>query len=249
MLIIIDCPSREYLPVLVSHSAFHEYYKGKTKCGNQVKCIIHITPYSVSQLPEYQAWINKFQEETKHVFLNETCPSQNLFLYSEKMQIVLNTFHPDIFPLSPPVIPTKFDHVPTSFVVGENLMKIHLQPPSIKQIIERVPIQHSSIEGIQKNITEDPLFQTTMSEILEETRNFQHNSPNDDELVFLGSSGATSTQYRSETCQMITIKGYGNILMDCGEGSLLQLRRAYGSEFQNIIKNLKCIFVSHKHPE
>lgn len=38
-----------------------------------------------------------------------------------------------------------------------------------------------------------------------------------------------------------------SILLDCGEGTLGQLFRLYGDRTQDLLKNLKAIYISHMH--
>lgn len=39
------------------------------------------------------------------------------------------------------------------------------------------------------------------------------------------------------------------MLLDCGEGTYGQLYRHYGSELTDILRQLKCIFISHMHAD
>lgn len=38
-----------------------------------------------------------------------------------------------------------------------------------------------------------------------------------------------------------------SILLDCGEGTLNQIRHFYGDKWIKIMKNIKCVFISHFH--
>lgn len=56
--ILVDCPTAEYIPALLSNpvlSGFQEQNSSK-----QVTLIVHISPASVSGLPEYQSWMSGF---------------------------------------------------------------------------------------------------------------------------------------------------------------------------------------------
>ncbi len=49
---------------------------------------------------------------------------------------------------------------------------------------------------------------------------------------------------------LIQIPGHGNILLDCGEGTWGQLVRSFGDEpdgVWQVMRDLKCIFLSHMH--
>lgn len=38
-------------------------------------------------------------------------------------------------------------------------------------------------------------------------------------------------------------------MLDCGEGTAQQLERRYGVETKNMLRDLKCIFISHAHAD
>jgi ribonuclease Z len=45
----------------------------------------------------------------------------------------------------------------------------------------------------------------------------------------------------------VHIPNWGNILLDAGEGTWGQLCRQYGDDVWQVLRDLKCIFVSHMH--
>jgi ribonuclease Z len=95
------------------------------------------------------------------------------------------------------------------------------------------------------------------------------------EIVPLGTGSAVPTKYRngkvyvplaidcladyyafSVSSTLIRIPGYGNILLDAGEGTWGQLARQFGSESRegeenvyDILRNTRCIYVSHIHAD
>ena len=46
---------------------------------------------------------------------------------------------------------------------------------------------------------------------------------------------------------LIQIPCSGSILLDCGEGTVGQLRRHFGEESPSILRDLRCVFISHIH--
>jgi ribonuclease Z len=70
----------------------------------------------------------------------------------------------------------------------------------------------------------------------------------DVEVTTLGTGSALPTKYRNVLANLIRIPGYGSILLDCGEGTWGQLARQFGEDgAADILRDLKCIFVSHVH--
>ncbi|PFH48651.1 hypothetical protein AMATHDRAFT_64951 [Amanita thiersii Skay4041] len=77
----------------------------------------------------------------------------------------------------------------------------------------------------------------------------------------LGTGSAMPTKYRNVSSTLITIPGWGNVLLDAGEGTWGQLVRHFGrgrgpksghatgnqDDVWQMLRNLKCIFISHIH--
>lgn len=48
------------------------------------------------------------------------------------------------------------------------------------------------------------------------------------EMVFLGTGSSQPSKYRNVCAILINLFSYGSILLDCGEGTLAQLKRRFG---------------------
>lgn len=82
------------------------------------------------------------------------------------------------------------------------------------------------------------------------------NRPGDDiEISTLGTGSAIPSKYRNVSSTVLSIpnlyKGQvGEILLDCGEGTLGQMRRKYGADgMYKLYAGLKMIFISHMHAD
>ncbi|MCO5574136.1 hypothetical protein L7F22_027916 [Adiantum nelumboides] len=70
------------------------------------------------------------------------------------------------------------------------------------------------------------------------------------EIVFLGTGSSQPSKYRNVSGIYLHLFGQGGILLDCGEGTYAQLKRRYGSEVADgILRNLKCVWISHIHAD
>lgn len=56
-----------------------------------------------------------------------------------------------------------------------------------------------------------------------------------------------SLNYRSVSGTLVQIPNRGNILLDCGEGTLGQIRRHFGSDANAVLRDMACMFLSHIH--
>ncbi|XP_015697710.1 tRNase Z TRZ3, mitochondrial [Oryza brachyantha] len=72
----------------------------------------------------------------------------------------------------------------------------------------------------------------------------------DMEITFLGTGSSQPSKYRNVTSIYINLFARGGILLDCGEGTLGQLKRRFGvSGADEVVKSLKCIWISHIHAD
>ncbi|GLJ16002.1 hypothetical protein SUGI_0265040 [Cryptomeria japonica] len=70
------------------------------------------------------------------------------------------------------------------------------------------------------------------------------------EIVFLGTGSSQPSKYRNVSSIFVNLFRKGGILLDCGEGTLAQLKRRFGvNGADDVIKSLKCIWISHIHAD
>ena len=80
------------------------------------------------------------------------------------------------------------------------------------------------------------------------TPHFQ--GPDDAIVTFLGTASAEPSKYRNVSGILVQTPNSGNLILDCGEGSLFQIYRCFPVEIaDDIILNLKAIFLSHVHAD
>ncbi|KAG2305966.1 hypothetical protein Bca4012_084806 [Brassica carinata] len=157
-------------------------------------------------------------------------------------------------------------------VSAENLLKFTLRPhgnlgidrsciPSqltssrvIDELLSEIPEISSKTEevkrlwnGLQNNKTmvEEPwLNESTVPSCLENIRR------DDMEIVLLGTGSSQPSRYRNVSAVYIDLFSRGSVLLDCGEGTLGQLKRRYGLQgADEAVRNLKCIWISHIHAD
>ncbi|XP_065866166.1 tRNAse Z TRZ4, mitochondrial isoform X2 [Euphorbia lathyris] len=95
------------------------------------------------------------------------------------------------------------------------------------------------------DMIEEPwLGQNTLPSCLENIRR------DDLEIVLLGTGSSQPSKYRNVSSIYVNLFSKGGLLLDCGEGTLGQLKRRYGVEgADNVVRNLKCIWISHIHAD
>ncbi|PIA64794.1 hypothetical protein AQUCO_00100337v1, partial [Aquilegia coerulea] len=72
----------------------------------------------------------------------------------------------------------------------------------------------------------------------------------DMEVVLLGTGSSQPSKYRNVSSIYVNLFSKGSLLLDCGEGSLGQLKRRFGVKgADDAIRSLKCIWISHIHAD
>ncbi|XP_050382334.1 tRNAse Z TRZ4, mitochondrial isoform X2 [Argentina anserina] len=94
-------------------------------------------------------------------------------------------------------------------------------------------------------MVEEPWFsENTLPSCLENIRR------DDLEIVLLGTGSSQPSKYRNVSAIHINLFSNGGLLLDCGEGTLGQLKRRYGVEgADNAVRALRCIWISHIHAD
>ncbi|XP_010465640.1 PREDICTED: zinc phosphodiesterase ELAC protein 2-like isoform X3 [Camelina sativa] len=156
-------------------------------------------------------------------------------------------------------------------ISAENLLKFTLRPhgnlgvdrsciPSrltslrvMDELLSEIPEISSKTEEIKrlwnglhsKMMIEEPwLGESTVPSCLENIRR------DDMEIVLLGTGSSQPSKYRNVTAIYIDLFSRGSMLLDCGEGTLGQLKRRYGLEgADEAVRNLRCIWISHIHAD
>ncbi|KAH8879131.1 hypothetical protein GQ53DRAFT_706268 [Thozetella sp. PMI_491] len=79
----------------------------------------------------------------------------------------------------------------------------------------------------------------------------EHDIPDrDTEIITLGTGSAMPSKHRNVSATLVRIPGQGSWLLDCGENTLGQMRRLYGTDgLADVLKDLRGIFISHLHAD
>ena len=90
----------------------------------------------------------------------------------------------------------------------------------------------------------------TSEEFLANLKKHQQDIPSKDaEVITLGTGSALPSKYRNVSATLLRVPGYGNYLFDCGEGTLGQMKRVFGEELPEVLRDLKVIWISHMHAD
>ncbi|KAG8379983.1 hypothetical protein BUALT_Bualt07G0146400 [Buddleja alternifolia] len=155
-------------------------------------------------------------------------------------------------------------------IAAENLLKFHLRPYAILGLDKTgIPNPSSSSEIIDELISEIPEIVDASKEVKQlwsESHETMTEEPwlpdslmpscledisrEDMEIVLLGTGSSQPSKYRNVSSIFINLFSKGSLLLDCGEGTLGQLKRRFGVEgADEAVRGLKCIWISHIHAD
>ncbi|KAK8274423.1 hypothetical protein V6Z11_D10G072800 [Gossypium hirsutum] len=145
-------------------------------------------------------------------------------------------------------------HIPTPMGQSQVVDELHLEIPEIADAAQHVRefwqelkesrevLPTSNDNGVM--IEEPWLTEDTLPGCLENIRR------DDLEIVLLGTGSSQPSKYRNVSSVYINLFSKGSLLLDCGEGTLGQLKRRYGVDgADKAIRNLKCVWISHIHAD
>ena len=113
-----------------------------------------------------------------------------------------------------------------------------------------------SVSEVQSQMSQDVLDEATkareiiQSEQADESAWASSILDKDAEVITLGTGSALPSKYRNVSATLIRVPSWGNILLDCGENTLGQLKRVFtADELKQVFQELKIIFISHMHAD
>ncbi|KAG0455755.1 hypothetical protein HPP92_023543 [Vanilla planifolia] len=108
-------------------------------------------------------------------------------------------------------------------------------------------------KNVKKDLTEEPLVESShlpLNAVSDVPSCLNNVSREEMEIVLLGTGSAQPSKYRNVSSILINLFSKGSLLLDCGEGTLAQLKRRFGVEgADKAVRSLKCIWISHIHAD
>ena len=256
-LAIVDLPDKSYVQPLLSRSewAVPEIMRG-------IGCVIWILGAGVIEDDNLRQFL-AINSHMKHIISSPDCSPNYLSLdRSAAAAIRLHQVDPERYPI--PI----HDNVtlPQHGSRGSNISPLTQSIPAKRGLMVQLepfigikdgdvvpPLNTAEVlESTPKDVIELARFaheELSSSDSKVETENEQLPSPNA-EIIFLGTGSATPSKYRNVSATLVRVPGSGSYLMDCGEGTLGQLKRLYTPQkLVEVFKDLKMIWISHLHAD
>ncbi|KAG5982528.1 hypothetical protein E4U55_001778 [Claviceps digitariae] len=201
----------------------------------------------------------KKHPKIKHIFCaQDTCPNMITHPGAAEVQTKLRTIDPERFPL--PNYDNKVTYPAPSagspIELGRAGKKLHLMPRLLfdDQAMAPFPDLLGAAQSVDKELivlAKAAKAEAEKPEFLARVEETEKDIPNRDaEIIPLGTGSSTPSKYRNVSGTLIRVPGIGNYLLDCGEGTLGQIRRVFDTQdVADVLRNLRCIVISHIHAD
>ncbi|KAF9915565.1 hypothetical protein BX616_005853 [Lobosporangium transversale] len=278
VVMIIECPTVEYIPSLVSSKEFNRFQHlgSEVEAGTEklrAECIVHLGGHSVLSHSDYKAWMHSFGPETQHIIANQDYCPQKLIWRSQSISCHrLSKLDPTIFPIpyhnNTPEhdLAVEFEGSPIKVQAAESMLSYKLEPSAGWDRSEVVPLldpfkDHDvGRDGAKPYLKEYyGLAEKANEEIARDIEANPEVIPGSDVvLTSLGTGSSHPAKYRNVSATLLDMQENGTFLLDGGEGTYGQMFRHFNGykrsadqaySVDNQIKNLKGIFVSHLHAD
>ncbi|KAH6897157.1 hypothetical protein B0T10DRAFT_526365 [Thelonectria olida] len=205
--------------------------------------------------------IKKFVQDhpkLKHIFsASDTCPNMISLSGPAELQTQLRCVDSDRFSL------LKYDNAIRGPALEGNQVE-HARAGSSIRLMPRLdlnstePMSFPDLLEAASSVNEEILAaaqktqgETSDPEFLRRIEEDEADIPSRDaEIIPLGTGSSIPSKYRNVSATLIRVPGYGNYLLDCGEGTLGQIRRLFGDEeTAAILRDMRCIAISHLHAD
>ncbi|KAJ8037718.1 Zinc phosphodiesterase ELAC protein 2 [Holothuria leucospilota] len=243
-MIVLECPSEDFIDSLTTNPTLQRHHQDGE--GDIPAAVIHITPPEILEDTRYQDWVNRFNPSVEHIVCNRQCNSVT-HLKSRRTCTKLNLLHPEIFPL-PTVLSSPMDSSKT-FHYAKSFERFVLKP---RMGWDREHVQTDDPLLFLDEVKDLPDFSSSLDELkvhLADKMQTLKATTRYPEVVFLGTGSAMPNRERNVSGIMLHISEQQNVLMDCGEGTFNQICRFYGDKTDEVMSNLRCIFISHRHAD
>jgi len=256
-IMILDCADEKYLNFVSNNEVIND---------DEICLYIHMANASVLNSPNYRNWMLS-KKRAEHIVLDENYPNVN-FLKVMKHQKKLNMIDTKIFPPLDEPLQRSFQILNDKLTKFEYEDQPHIVYGQTNQIVFLRPKRYLDSDKVFKLTDEANLltelknglddegrksFDETLQRVKREIS--QQRVANSGKnaypiTVFLGTGSSRPSLTRNLSGVLVKISDSANLLMDCGEGTLLQMKKLYACDKheEELIK-VKAIFVSHYHAD
>ncbi|KAJ7272678.1 hypothetical protein B0H12DRAFT_1043818 [Mycena haematopus] len=271
VLIVLDVPSAAYIPSLISsfeQSPFYAKFRStrpEDLAAFVVRTVFHLCGDGVLEDARYIEFMNGFPPTAHHIVSSREYGRDPVtFTTAAFNQLRLHQLDAEMFPVPHYSLESKkalstIPNLAANCFVMEPSLHMSVRPAGAPETgrlaAERKDYFHPAHAnpGSPELLLLSPSilqkFSETRSTVdqlaLEKTSQISKGA--DVSITPLGTASAVPTSSRNVSSTLIRIPSRGSILLDAGEGTYGQLARHFGPGVGDVLRDLRCIFVSHIH--
>ncbi|KAJ7035559.1 hypothetical protein C8F04DRAFT_1037200 [Mycena alexandri] len=266
--IVLDIPSPTYIPSVVSSFEQSPLYaklrstRPEDLAEFTVRIVFHLCGDGVLEDPRYVEFMNGFPPSAHHIISSpEYGRDPVTFTTAAFNQLRLHQLDAEMFPLPYHSLESEKElsiipNLPDNCLVMEPSIHMSVRPPGRPET-GRLPAERKDLFH-PATTSDDPellfLYPSVLEKFAEAKTKVEQEaltrkiSPGADVGVIpLGTASAVPTSSRNVSSTLIRIPSRGSILLDAGEGTYGQLARHFGPDVGDVLRDLRCVFVSHIH--
>ncbi|KNC47300.1 zinc phosphodiesterase ELAC protein 2 [Thecamonas trahens ATCC 50062] len=245
---VIPCPNAGYVDAVTRSTTLRASLAGVQKLA----LIVHLTPPAVFESPEYLSWAQSLGEGVEHMVLDGGYASNRyMFTAATRAALKLHALEASLYPkpwrcvAGGAQLP---DDLPIAAKRGDMLDTYLLSPPKKLGWVAGTQPALIDEEAIAANVA------ITLASVPPPETPAETVAPEPLQVLFLGTGAALPSKYRNVSGTLIHVTDDTRppyaFLLDCGEGSVGQLRRRYGPDgADEVLASLAFVFVSHIHAD
>ncbi|KAJ6547859.1 hypothetical protein B0H10DRAFT_2130608 [Mycena sp. CBHHK59/15] len=261
--IILDIPAPSYIPSLLDSFARSPFYSKIRSEGGEydVQAVFHLCGKGVVEDARYIEFMNGFSDQTNHIISSPEYERDPVtFNTAAFHQLQVNQLDPDMFTIPHFCLKakkelTEISGLPAKSFLMEPSLYMGIRPaipPVVGLAVEKADLFHpatSSPDLLELSPSVLRQFEQIKGRVRDVEGGLRKMSGHDVTVLPLGTSGGVALPFRNVSSTLIRIPGWGSILLDAGEGTWGQLVRQFGPSVWDVLRDLKCIFVSHIHAD
>ncbi|KAJ8585232.1 hypothetical protein M405DRAFT_773220 [Rhizopogon salebrosus TDB-379] len=260
VVLILDTPSIEHIPSLIRgfESGVFSKYWGKEQeiKDHALRVVFHLCGDEVAGHERYKAFMNGFKDDVHHIVASrDHMPDPITFTSAAFNQLRLSHLDSNIFAVpkyslvSRKVLNTTGLSSSTEWMHAHTVIDIRPPRPPVRASDADVgDLFHPvAVLGEPPTLSDAARMQFSEARALVGDATVPDIPGKDVTVVTLGTGSAIPSKYRNVSGTLLHIPEAGYILLDAGEGTWGQLARNYGAGVWDVLRGLKCIFISHIH--
>lgn len=249
---ISDRANKEFLIIECTSYEEFEMLRNKPVLNKPVDFIVHFTETDMVHQAYYKSWMDSFGPSCSHLLFNDKSFVNPIHTNTFEHYYALKKLDPVIYqPLYVEKRLNEMQAVSSNMVEQENI--IYMSNYDVYDLYNGFTRSDRTIESeflYDKLIENYDNYDEEFNALKEKQASFPESQWYEPEVIFLGTGGAQAAKYRCQPCILINLPSQENasFMFDCGESAYQQLLRYYGpKKTQDVLNNLKMIFVSHRH--